>query len=349
MAIISLRIAVLALGAYLVTRYIVMPLFFRQHVDYSGKHCYITGGSSGLGLALAEGLARKGADITIVARDVKKLEQAVERIKAQTTSPTQKIIQISADLSQFKPSAKAYRRSIVRQDGRVPDYVFLCAGASKPKHFVEMGSEDFTWTLNATYLPALHTSSVALRTMIKQGIKGGRIVFVSSFLGYTTFVGYTGYSAGKYAIRGLADSLRSEVLLYQKTHDLKIHLYTPAGILSPGYDEEEKTKPTVTKKIEEGDEPISPEKCVEVLLSGMDKGYYQITNDFITDLVRSQTRGAVPMNNTLWDIVLSILGFIGLPIWRIITDGTVRKHAAQHLKDVHINMDGLENDGDDDK
>lgn len=43
---------------------------------------------------------------------------------------------------------------------------------------------------------------------------------------------------------------------------------------------------------------------------GMDKGYYQITNDFITDLVRSQTRGAVPMNNTLWDIILSIIGFV---------------------------------------
>jgi hypothetical protein len=42
----------------------------------------------------------------------------------------------------------------------------------------------------------------------------------------------------------------------------------------------------------------------------MDKGYYQITNDFITDLVRSQTRGAVPMNNTLWDIILSIIGFV---------------------------------------
>lgn len=40
---------------------------------------------------------------------------------------------------------------------------------------------------------------------------------------------------------------------------------------------------------------------------------------------------------------------IGLPIWRIITDGTVRKHAAQHLKDVRINMDGLEDDGDDEK
>jgi NADP-dependent 3-hydroxy acid dehydrogenase YdfG len=49
--------------------------------------------------------------------------------------------------------------------------------------------------------------------MVKQGIKGGRIVFVSSFLGYTTFVGYAGYSAGKYAIRGKSPAplLRSPV------------------------------------------------------------------------------------------------------------------------------------------
>jgi NAD(P)-dependent dehydrogenase (short-subunit alcohol dehydrogenase family) len=200
-------------------------------------------------------------------------------------------------------------------------------------HFVEMDSEDLIWVsstgprpfldsssiprlnlsltaplyivprirgftpqnLNATYLPALHTSSVALRTMIKQGVQGGRIVFVSSFLGFLAFVGYTGYAGGKFAIRGelhgllslfhprmspagrltnptqlagLADTLRQEVLLYQRTHNLKIHLYAPAGIRSPGLDEEEKTKPAVTKKIEEGDSPMLPEKCVEMLLSG---------------------------------------------------------------------------------
>ena len=42
----------------------------------------------------------------------------------------------------------------------------------------------------------------------------------------------------------------------------------------------------------------------------MDKGYYQITNDFITDIVRVQTAGSVPFNNSLWDIVLHIIGFV---------------------------------------
>jgi NAD(P)-dependent dehydrogenase (short-subunit alcohol dehydrogenase family) len=54
--------------------------------------------------------------------------------------------------------------------------------------------------------------------MVKQGIKGGRIVFVSSFLGYTTFVGYAGYSAGKYAIRGKSPApLLHKIVEYRLT------------------------------------------------------------------------------------------------------------------------------------
>jgi len=44
--------------------------------------------------------------------------------------------------------------------------------------------------------------------------------------------------------------------------------------------------------------------------AGMNKGYYQITNDFITDLVRTQTRGAVPWNNPIYDFILSGLAFV---------------------------------------
>jgi NAD(P)-dependent dehydrogenase (short-subunit alcohol dehydrogenase family) len=53
-----------------------------------------------------------------------------------------------------------------------------------------------------TYLPALHTSSVALRQMVASKVQNGRIVFVSSFLGMAGIVGYNGYCGGKYAIRG---------------------------------------------------------------------------------------------------------------------------------------------------
>jgi hypothetical protein len=50
----------------------------------SFQHCYVTGGSSGLGLALSEYLARQGAHVTIVARDTKKLVEAQAQIKASS-------------------------------------------------------------------------------------------------------------------------------------------------------------------------------------------------------------------------------------------------------------------------
>jgi hypothetical protein len=52
-------------------------------------------------------------------------------------------------------------------------------------------------------------------------------------------------------------------------HDISVHLFMPAGIDSPGFVEEEREKPKVTRKIEESDEQISPEKCAEYLFAGM--------------------------------------------------------------------------------
>lgn len=147
----------------------------------------------------------------------------------------------------------------------------------------------------------------------------GTLLFVSSFLGYTSFAGYSPYAPGKFALRGLADSLRSELQIY----GINVHLYMPAGILSPGYENEQLSKPAITKKIEEGDKPISADAAVSLLIRGLERGNYQITNDLVTDLVRSASRGPVPSNGPL-DFVYALIALIGLPIWRRITDAQVR-------------------------
>lgn len=73
-------------------------------------------------------------------------------------------------------------------------------------------------------------------------------------------------------------------MLYQKALNLKIHLYIPAGIASPGYDEEQKTKPAATRKIEEADVPMGPDECARMLLSGE----FRLFGDLIsTDAVGS--------------------------------------------------------------
>lgn len=162
------------------------------------------------------------------------------------------------------------------------------------------------------------TAHAVTKLWVKNRVSG-TLVFVSSFLGYTSFAGYSPYAPGKYALRGLADSLRSELQLY----GIRVHLYMPAGILSPGYENEQKTKPAVTKKIEEGDTPIAPEKAAALLIRGIERGNYQITNDLVTDLVRSVSRGPVPGNGPL-DYVYACVAALGLPIWRRMTDAQVR-------------------------
>jgi hypothetical protein len=88
--------------------------------------------------------------------------------------------------------------------------------------------------------------------------------------------------------------LRSEYLLY----GIKVHMYLPAGILSPNFEVENRTKPDITKKIEEGDTPMTPEACVKCLITGtlpasalhsVQPDYVYLLKDWKEDTIRSQT------------------------------------------------------------
>ncbi|WVO14621.1 3-ketodihydrosphingosine reductase TSC10 [Cryptococcus depauperatus] len=299
--------------------------------DYqpAGKHCYITGGSSGLGKALAESLVRQGAHVSIVGRDVAKAEKVVEELKSFAPHSQQIIQSISADLVSPTASEKAIHNACAAHGGRAPDYVFLCAGFSRPGLFVEMDKEQLRNCHDGVYWVSAYTAHEATRMMAQQR-REGKVVFVGSFLSFTTFAGYASYSPGKYALRGLADALRSEMLL----HNISIHLFTPCGILGPGFDAENKTKPTITKRIEEGDIPIPPEKCAAALEAGLRKGYYQITDSWKTEPIRLRSNGGVPSNNVFMDTLYWAISSVAVPIWRMTADHTVKKSRKEVEKDL---------------
>lgn len=149
------------------------------------------------------------------------------------------------------------------------------------------------------YMTALSTSHAAARAMAAANHKG-KIVFVSSTVGLMGMVGYASYSPMKFAIRGLAESLRSEMLLY----GISVHCYFPGTILSPGYEVENRTKPELTKKLEGPPEDgMTPEQCARGLLKGVQRGHFFITTDILTELFRANTGtgGSVPGNNWLLD------------------------------------------------
>ncbi|KAH9902466.1 hypothetical protein C8Q73DRAFT_661519 [Cubamyces lactineus] len=140
--------------------------------------------------------------------------------------------------------------------------------------------------------------------MVKQGVKG-RIVFVSSVLAFFSIVGYSPYSPGKFALRGLAETLHSELKLY----GISVHIAFPATIYTPGYEEENKTKPKVTLKIEESDSGDSPEAVAAAILKGVQKGNFHVTTGFLGELFRSSAAGASPRPSYILDIVYGMISF----------------------------------------
>ncbi|KAI0650762.1 oxidoreductase [Trametes meyenii] len=289
------------------------------------QHCVITGGSSGAGLALAILLVERGAHVSVVARNRERLQEALAKLEAHRKSSEQIIKSYSFAVDSEAASASAIKAASEPHGGRCPDAFFLCAGASRPSFWIDQNEASMRADMDASYGAQAFTALAATKEMVKQGVKG-KIVFVSSVLGYFSIVGYSTYSPGKFALRGLAEALQSECILY----GIDVHIVFPGTIYSPGYENENKTKPKVTLKIEESDGGSTPEYVAETILKGVQKGKFHITMDFIGHVFRASTAGSSPRNSYIVDLFYGLIGFIALPVWRMTVDSTVRAHRPEH-------------------
>ncbi|KAJ7746369.1 hypothetical protein B0H16DRAFT_1557195 [Mycena metata] len=307
-------------------------MWFSKTWNPDGLHIYITGGSTGLGLSLALILASQGAHVSIVGRNQARLNEALQAIEKCRKRPDQLFAVYSFDLSTYAGSADALGAVCKAHDDRSPDAIFNCAGSSKPMFLVNMTEHDMSAGMIQGYWVQAWTTMLAAKRMVREGAKG-KIVLVSSTLGYMSFVGYASYSPAKHALRGLADTLQSEFMLYD---GLDVHVFFPPTMFTPGYEEENKTKPKITRHIESTDGGLTADEAARALLEGIRRGHAHITGDIITSLFRASTRGVAPRHNVLLDIVYDFAAAIIAPIWRNGVDKRVRAHRGehqQHLRD----------------
>ncbi|MEA3345503.1 MAG: SDR family oxidoreductase [Chloroflexota bacterium] len=246
-------------------------------MNFQGANVIITGGSSGIGKATAKMLAKQGANVFIIARDQKRLDQALQEIEAEGVSPDQQFGAFSADVRSYE-EVEAVVAAIV-ETGGLPDGLINSAGITYPGYFEEIPLEVFHDLMDTNYFGTLHAIRAVLPLLKKNG--GGFIVNISSGAGIVSYFGYTGYAAAKFAVRGLSDALRDEL----KPQGISVSVVFPPDTDTPQYRFEQKLLPPETRAISGTVKPLSPEQVAREILQGICRGKYLIMPGFKSELM----------------------------------------------------------------
>jgi len=235
---------------------------------YDGKRVYITGGSSGIGLAAGKLVAAWGGNVVISARGQERLEAALAEIRGAAARPDQVFDLVSCDVSdadQCEAAAEHVRATL----GGV-DVVIANAGVAHPARILETPVDVFDKMMRINYFGTVHTVRSFLPDLFEQ--RGGHIGVVSSMLGFMGIYGYTAYAASKFAQVGFADCLRQELIDF----GVKLTILYPPDTDTPQLAEENKIKPPETKAIAGEVKTLSAEAVATALLKGMAKGKYHV-------------------------------------------------------------------------
>lgn len=167
------------------------------------KVIIITGGSSGIGKAMAEEFGKKGSRVFITGRNLEDLHLAVADLKNKGIDAQG----FQADVSKEEDNRKMAEEAIKRF-GRI-DILINNAGISMRALFNEVELDVVKKVMDINFYGVLYATKYCLPEILKNK---GSVVGISSIAGYRGLPGRTGYSASKFALNGFLEVLRTEML-----------------------------------------------------------------------------------------------------------------------------------------
>lgn len=237
-------------------------------ISYNGKLALITGGTSGIGYALANELVNAGCSVAILARRKEMLNSAVSSLSKSNLSDQQKIIPIQADVvkrAELNQELDAFTGAY-----GIPDMVINSAGVAHPGTFTSLKPEIFDWMMDVNYFGTVNVLKNLVPGMQKR--RSGTIVNISSIAGFIGLYGYTAYGASKFAVSGFSDALRSEL----KPHGINVSVVFPPDTKTPQLEYESKYKPFITKELAGSANLMSSEVVAREILKQVNRKKYII-------------------------------------------------------------------------
>ena len=228
--------------------------------SFDGRRVYVFGGSMGIGLASARRFASLGADVMVFARRSAPLECAAAEITSARRTPDQRVAWRQLDVSDAAAVKTVVRAAI--NDWGVPDVLLNCAGQARPGYVQDIDVAQLEETLRVNLYGCWHTVQALLPHM---RARGGYIVNTASLAGLIGVFGYADYCASKFALVGLSEVLRAELV----ADGITVSVLCPPDVDTPGFAEENRHKPPETMAASAGASLLSADAVADALIAGM--------------------------------------------------------------------------------
>ena len=218
--------------------------------NLKGQKAIITGGGSGLGKATALAFAKEGIDVAITGRNEKNLQETVAELKALGVNATYTTFDVGNH-----NEVKTGIESIAKEFGSI-DILVNNAGIASFGSFLEMTAEDWQAIMQTNVMGMYYVTREVLPYLIKN--KQGDIFNISSTAGINGNAGTSAYSASKFAVIGLSESLMKEV----RKDNIRVCTLTPSTIAS---------QMSLDLGITDGDieKVLQPEDFAELIVSAL--------------------------------------------------------------------------------
>ena len=187
-------------------------------IDLKNKNALITGAGKGIGKAIALALAKEGVNVILIART----QEEIDNVAAKATALRVKALAITADVANMDSVNTAVTKAL-GEFGTI-DILINNAGIAAFGKFLEMEPTDWERIIQVNLMGTYYTTRAVLPNMIER--QTGDIINISSTAGLNGNAVTSAYSASKFAVLGLTDSLMQEV----RKHNIRVTALTPSTV-----------------------------------------------------------------------------------------------------------------------
>lgn len=186
--------------------------------DLKNKNALITGAGKGIGKAIALALAKEGVNIILVART----QEEIDSVAAKVRSLRVKALAITADVADINSVNAAVAKALT-EFGTI-DILINNAGIAAFGKFLELEPTDWERIIQVNLMGTYYVTRAVLPNMIER--QSGDIINISSTAGLSGNALTSAYSASKFAVLGLTESLMQEV----RKHNIRVTALTPSTV-----------------------------------------------------------------------------------------------------------------------